>query len=280
MPEDLNRQKREQSQSIAHDTDSLSWWSWRPGIKPRNALLIGGALAFVATLCALLGLITLTLGIIDSNSAPIQVPGIIISHTTNFDGPKLVISQQANGFPAEVLASVSSAAYSSLHNGDHVTLAYSPTFHILYSLNNGEQTYLLPGSNLLGEIFGSIALLLFGLLLLPYPLLLSHWGWRDLHSNTTRLTMIAQIVGMRAASRSRTEHTGLTPRTPRSLRTGHTWYGVALESLEPTGDPTRASRPIPFSINQELYQRLQRDMTVQITYSPQLHYVYTLDQIE
>src|SRR6266700_2641077 len=54
------RQKQEAS---ALENETVSWWSWRPGIKPRNAFIIGGLLSLVALLLLCLGLFILIFGI-------------------------------------------------------------------------------------------------------------------------------------------------------------------------------------------------------------------------
>jgi len=43
----------------ANDDASISWWRWRPGIRPRSALLIGIPLIFLAFFFLLIGLYTL-----------------------------------------------------------------------------------------------------------------------------------------------------------------------------------------------------------------------------
>ena len=57
------------------DTAAISWWSWRPGIKPRNALVFGGLLSFLALLLIGSGLLTLIVGIVDASSPPVKSRG-------------------------------------------------------------------------------------------------------------------------------------------------------------------------------------------------------------
>src|SRR2546423_15492982 len=104
------RQKQEVS---AFAGKFVSWWSWRPGIKPRNALILGGCISLVALLLACIGLITLVLGIVDSVSQPLQVTGVVVAHFRNsYDGqPHLKIHLYTKGFPGEILPSVSDSAF-------------------------------------------------------------------------------------------------------------------------------------------------------------------------
>ena len=99
--------------------DSINWWSWRPGIKPRNAILIGGPITLLALLLACIGIISLVLGIMDSFSAPLQFPGIVTNHTMNIiDGlPRLTIRLHAAGFPTTISPVVPTAVSQSLHKG-------------------------------------------------------------------------------------------------------------------------------------------------------------------
>jgi hypothetical protein len=70
-----------------HDPDSITWWSWQPGIKPRNAVFVGWLITLLALLLGSIGLVTLVLGIMDNASALLQLPGIGASHTlNNLDG--------------------------------------------------------------------------------------------------------------------------------------------------------------------------------------------------
>ncbi|MHB8596981.1 MAG: hypothetical protein ACYDER_09230 [Ktedonobacteraceae bacterium] len=44
-----------QPETTTYDSRTISWWSWQPGIMPRNALLIGGSFSLVALLFISLG---------------------------------------------------------------------------------------------------------------------------------------------------------------------------------------------------------------------------------
>jgi hypothetical protein len=70
-----------------HEQESgflISKWRWRPGMKPRTALTIGVLFSVVGLLFVFLGLVSLIAGILDSNSPPLQVPGVVVGYTTNF----------------------------------------------------------------------------------------------------------------------------------------------------------------------------------------------------
>src|SRR5216684_7777266 len=62
----------------------ISRWHWRPGMKPRFALTIGVLFSVVGLLFVVIGLVSLIAGILDSHSAPIQVPGVVTGYTTSF----------------------------------------------------------------------------------------------------------------------------------------------------------------------------------------------------
>ena len=253
------------------DTASISWWSWRPGIKPRNALVFGGLLSFLGLLLIGSGLLTLIVGIVDASSPPVQIPGTVTGHSTNaLDGlPHLTIRLHASGFPA-VSPAVPQSISQTIHDGDPVLVDYSPRLHFLYALDYAGQRYSLPGASASGNPSGSLALLLIGLVLLPYPALLTRWGWLDLHAKYgERDTMIARVIALRSTQQThRVNRPGLTPRFSGS------WYGVALQPLH-----SAASGEIrTFSIQQKTYQHLHEGSTVEIIFSSQLRYVYSIEE--
>jgi len=270
LPGDVKQQKHEYR---TLDAGPISWWSWRPGIKPRSALIIGVLIALVALLLAGIGMVTLVLGILDSLSPPLQVAGVVINHAANsFDGqPHLTIRLHAAGFPGQVSPTVSPSASHAISNGDAILVDYSPRLHVLYALDGGGQHFLIPGSSVLGDAIGSTALLLLGTALLPYPALLFLWGWCDLYGRNQehkRAEMTAQVLGLRATEQKRANRPGIVPHTSRS------WYGVALR---PAGK--LSEQPImTFAISREMYKSLRRGDLVRITYSSNLHYVYALEQ--
>jgi hypothetical protein len=252
-------------------------------------MLLGGLITLLALLLGGIGLITLVLGIMDNSSAPLQLPGIVVNHTVNnLDGfPRLRITitnrLHAVGFPATVSPVVSMVTFHAIHDGDSILVDYSPRLHFLYALESAGRHYTLPGVSMADNPPGSVALLLLGVTLFPYPALLTLWGLRDLRSDYSRrggcCTMKAKVVGKRAAVRTTTRSSpiypgsahrpGLTPRLSRS------WYGVALYPVEPTS----SEQFMTFSINYETYCSVDEGVLVQITYSPHLHYVYKLEQV-
>ena len=80
--------------------------------------------------------------------------------------------------------------------------------------------------------------------------------------------MYGTVVALRAATETHMRRPGLLPR--RGVRT---WYGVA-SIPDNVGAPFIA--PSTFAINQETYRTVEEGSEVTITYSPHLHYVYSL----
>ncbi|HLX41013.1 MAG TPA: hypothetical protein VKR42_10780 [Ktedonobacteraceae bacterium] len=278
-------QSRPQSEIVSYDNRPVSWWSWRPGIRPRSALLIGGSFSVVALLFISLGLVVLVFSIVDSMSPPLILPGVVTRHAiAGLDNAYyLTIRLQSPGFPASVSAEVSAGAYHALHDGDHIFAEYSPFLHVLNALdsvgqqNQHSQHYVLPNSGAGGILLGAIALLLLGMILLPYPVILARWGWRDLfanrHTQQRNVQMSGTVVALRAANETQIRRPGLLPR--RGVRT---WYGVAIlpgDTIEQTKNGGFA-RVVTFAVNQAIYRTIAEGTHVLITYSPHLHYVYSL----
>jgi len=257
------------------DTPAISWWSWRPGIKPRNALVFGGLLSFLGLLLIGSGLLTLIVGTIDASSPPVQIPGTVTGHSTNaLDRlPHLTIRLRESGFPA-VSPAVPQSISQTIHDGDALLVDYSPRLHFLYALDYAGQRYSLPGTSASGNPPGSLALLLIGIVLLPYPALLTRWGWLDLHAKYAdkdrgQCTMIARVIALRSTQQTRrVNRPGLTPRFSGS------WYGVALQPL----NSADADEIRTFSIQQKTYQHLHKGSTVEIIFSSQLRYVYSIEE--
>jgi hypothetical protein len=257
------------------ERESISWWSWRPGIKPRTAFVIGGLLSLVALMLASIGLITVISGIVDDLSQPLLVPGVVTKHVANsFDGQlHLNLRIHTTGFPAEILPVVTASAFRDIHDRDAILLNYSPNLHILYALQSNGRHYTLPASGTAGIFLGAVVLLLFSIVMLLYPLALAYWGWRDLHGrdeNISPCKMTAKVVGLRSAVQTRTGRPGLTPRPI------HTWFGVALRSTHATADQL----VMTFAISEEVHNSLHKGEIVHITYSPHLHYVYALEPVK
>ncbi len=251
----------------------ISWWSWRPGIRPQNALLIGIPCTFITLFMTMFGLITLVAGIEDSLSPPLLVPGIVQHKSvgTQISPPQLALHLHApKGIPSDVTLVVSNSTlqYISVHTA--IMVSYSQRLHFAYALDYAGQHYLLPGTTAAGNPVGSSALLLVGLLLLPYPALLTHWGWQDLlierYKREKIATMQARVVDKRATTTTRTVRPGLTGRGTRP------WYGLALLPL----DHDIKQRIYTFSVNEETWARIRHDAQVKVVYAPNLHYVYSI----
>jgi hypothetical protein len=250
---------------------AISRWRWRPGMKPRVALNVGVLCSVVGLLFVVIGLVSLIAGILDSNSAPLQVPGIVTGYTTNFldNLPHVIIRVEKEGTTTTIAPAVSRVTAQAVHIGDHVILDYSQRLHFPYALESGGQRYRLPGTSSAGNPFGSVALMLLGLVLFPYPAFLAFWGWRDLQAQGG-CTMMARIVGLRSSKQARSPQPGLTPRIFRSS------YTVALEPA----DSSTFQEVVTFVIKEEMYRSLREGTVVQITYSPNLHHVYGMKQVD
>jgi len=243
-------------------------------------MLIGWPLAFVALVMLCSGLFTLVLGILDTNAPPRRVPGTVVGHGSNVIGQLYVdIRLHAPDFPAVVAPTVTRAQSRAMHDGAAVFADYSPHLQALYALEDGGQIYLLPGASVMNSMFGAAALLLFGLLLFPYPAILASWGWRDLLAESGRLgernRARARVAGLRAASQglgASMRRPGLTARFSRS-----SWCGVALVPLDAALDERQ--RLVTFSISRETCERLHEGDVVEIVYAPHLHYVYRLERV-
>lgn len=264
---------QQEGRQSMNDAGPISWWSWRPGMAPGKALLTGAVLTIVALALAAIGLVTLVLGILDDTSPPLQLAGIVTSHSTGVidNMPHVTIRLHTAGFPDEITPPVPVSASRNIQDGDHVLVDYSPRLHFLYALDSNGRHYLIPGSSASGNPFGSFVLLLLGIVLCPYPSLLTRWAWRDLNigrGSRKKQQMTARVVGLRATISSGTRRTGLIPVPARS------WHGVALWPT--TDDPAIPQRVIPFSISGRSYALLHEDDTVHITYSPNLHHVYSI----
>lgn len=255
------------------ESEAVSWWSWRPGMKPLYAFLFGGLLSLLALFLLSNGATLLISGMLDSNSPPLRAPGIVTGHTRNVLGsPQLTIRLEEPGLPPEITLIVSPVTSATLSNGTPVTVDYAPHLRTPYALESQGHRSMLPGTSASGNLLATLALLLFGLVLLPYPFLLSFWGWRDLRTpQGCKLT--AYVVALRTAKQTTTRTPGLVRRTT------HIWYGVALQ---PANETTTAAKPtvLTFGLKQEVYERLQRGDKVQVIYSPHLHHLYTLKYLE
>jgi len=270
----LNRRGGQKEQIQEREEDRLaegknvSWWSWRPGTKPVYALLFGGVVSLLALFLLVNGVATLSASILDNGAPPVRIPGVVTQHTKDILGsPELVIHLTQAGMPTEITLIVLPATAAALPGGTHLTIDYAPHLRAPEALENAGRRYTLP-DNGAGNLLSTLSLLLFGLLLLPYPFLLACWGWRDLRSNQA-YQVTGTIVALRAARQTTTRTPGMVRRTIR------TWHGIALQREE---EPE--VKPLIFGVQPEIYERLHINDTVQITYSPHLHYLYTLRHIE
>ena len=258
----------------SYQTSSISWWSWRPGIKPHTALLLGALITCIAFLFAAIGLISLVLAILDSVSPPLHIPGTVLSHSFNgiTGQANLFISVHNTDFPPHVSAITDKSTLQTIHDGDHIFLDYSPHLHILTALESSEQRFLLQNGSMFSIFLGVFALLFLGFLLLPYPVLLTRWAWRDLYGRNDddrKRQLTGKVIALRAAKQTRAGRPGLTPRPT------HTWYGVALS---PSPIATSVQQKImTFAISREMYEALHEGETVRVTYSPHIQYVYAME---
>jgi hypothetical protein len=242
-------------------------WRWRPGMKPCTALNIGILFSAVGLLFVIIGLVTLIAGILDSNSPPLQVPGVVTGFTTNFldNLPHVIIRVEKDGAASTITPAVTRETAQALHIGDQVIQDYSQRLHFPYALESKGQRFLLPGTSSAGNPFGSVALMLLGMLIFPYPAFLAFWGWSDLQSRVA-CTLTGKIVDLRSSKQSRAPQPGITSRVFRST------YTLALEPV----DSSTFQEVVTFLIKEEMYLSLREGAVVQISYSPKLHYVYAL----
>ena len=265
------------SKPFLHDNDAqkagsaMSRWRWRPGMKPRVALNVGVLFSVVGLLFVVTGLVSLIAGIQDSNSPPLQIPGVVTGYTTNFldNLPHVIIRVEKAGSTTTIAPAVTRVTAQALRIGDRVILDYSQRLHFPYALERGGQRYLLPGTSSAGNPLGSVALVLLGLVIFPYPAFLAFWGWSDLQAQAG-YTMTARIVGLRSSKQTRSPQPGLTSRMFRSS------YTVVLEPV----DSTSFQEAVTFVIKEEMYRSLREGTIVEVMYSPNLHHVYGLKQVD
>jgi len=252
-------------------TAEVSKWRWRPGMNPRFALAVGVVFSFVGLLFILLGLVSLIAGIQDSRSTPIKYPGVITGYTTNiFDNlPHVVIRVEKPGSTITIAPAVSRTDAQSLHAGETVVVYYSQRLDFPYAIEGGSHVYLLPGTSSSGNLFGSIALMLLGLIIFPYPAFLASWAWRDLQAQGEN-KMTARILALCSSKLNRAPQPGIT--SPISRPT----YSMILEPV----DASFSQDMVTFPIKEEMYHELRPKTLVEITYSPHLHHIYFVKQVD
>src|SRR5437016_838136 len=244
-----NDKKAVPLKDIGQGPDSvITKWHWRPGMKPRFALTIGVLFSVVGLLFVFIGLVSLIAGIQDSHSAPIQVPGVVTGYTTNlFDSlPHVIIRVEKENSTTTIAPAVNHLTAQSLHIGDTVIVDYSQRLHFPYALESRGQRYVLPGTSSAGNPFGSIALIVLGLVIFPYPAFLAFVGRRDLQAQSG-YTMTARIVGLRSSKQVRSPQPGITSRVFR------TSYTIALEPI----DTSIFQGVVTFSLKEEMYLSLR-----------------------
>src|SRR5436305_15047367 len=123
---------------------------------------------------------------------------------------------------------------------------YSQRLHFPFALESGGQYYLLPGTSSAGNPFRSIALLVLGLVIFPYPAFLAFWGWRDLQAQSGNI-MTARIVDLRSSKQAHAPQPGITSPVSR------TTYTVALEPI----NASFSQEVVTFSIKEEMYLTLR-----------------------
>lgn len=264
-----------QHETPQDDSAAFTWGSWRPGISPRAALLIGLPLVFLAIFFLTIGLLDLVYSISDSYASPVQVRGLALGYSMNgfSHSSQLTIrldSPAANpASNATINVPVTPAMSKAIHPGELVTLDYSPHLHNLYALQNGSLRFDIPGSSAVGNLLGTILLFLLGCLLLPYPLFLALGGWHDLQSQPRQIA--GRIVGLRAPPTRlrRSSLPGLTPRIGRS------WHGIALE----TPSSSFHEGTMIFRITEDQYGSLRRNDMVEVMFSPHLRFVQSIKHI-
>lgn len=263
----------EDSKHLHRDqTHSVSWWSWRPGIHPHTALLIGSLITCIALVITAIGLLSLILGIWDSISPPLHLSGTVMSHSTNsINGQtNLLVSLHTADFPSHVSVVADKTFFLTMHNGEHIVLDYTPHLHVLIALESAGQRFSTQNGGLFSLWLGTFALLFLGLAMLPYPALLANWAWYDLYGHNPddrQRTLVGKVIALREAIPTRANRPGLSPRPTRA------WYGVALSPL-----PTSAEQSLlTFAISLDMYKALQKGEVVRITYSSHIHYVYKLE---
>ena len=240
-------------------------------MNPRFALPIGVVFSFVGLLFILLGLVSLIAGIQDSRSAPIQYHGVVTGYTTNnFDNlPHVVIRVQKQGVVITIAPAVSHEVAQSLQRGETVTVDYAGRLDLPYALESAGHLYLLPGTSSAGNPFGSIALMILGLIIFPYPAFLASWAWRDLQVQGGN-KMVARTVALRSSRQNRAPQPGIT--SPISRPT----YSMVVETI----DTSFSQDIVTFRIKEDLYHELRPKTYTEITYSPHLHYVYSVKQVD
>jgi hypothetical protein len=241
-------------------------------MKLRTALFTGSLITCVALIFTTIGLLALVLGMLDSVSPPLRLSGTVINHSINaINGQtNLLVSIQATDFPSHVSVTVDQSVAQTVHDGTTIVLDYTPHLHVLLALESAGQRFPIQNGGLFSIFLGTFTLLLLGLVMLPYPALLTKWAWRDLYGrnpDSRQSTLTGKVIALREAIPKRANRPGLSPRPTRI------WYGVALAPLDASAEQS----VLTFAISRDMYNALQEGEFVRITYSSHIHYVYKLE---
>lgn len=245
----------------------MSKWSWRPGMRPRSALLIGLPLLLVTVFLLMTGALSLMYGFLDTTSPPLQVRGVITGFTSSpFDKlPHVVVRVQNAGTATTITPAVTDETRASAQVGDVVLLDYTPRLRTLYALEVRGQLYLLPGKSRAGYPPGSIALLIVGLLMLPFSIFLTLAGWHDLLQPARVLR--GEVLELRATAQTR-RLPGLTPRL------GRVKYTMEVQPLD-----SQNASPVSFKLTEQQSQGLRDGQKIELRYSQRLHYVLNVKRV-
>lgn len=253
-----------------------SWWSWRPGIAPKRALLIGGCITLFALLLTVVSLYTLISGILDT-TAPLQhVPGTVTGKRDRGALVELTLNLQQHDYPTTTTLLVTPAVAGQIALQQQVAVDYTPHLEVPHFIEVVKQRYLLPIQGL-ASFFpgGMLLLLLLGLGLLIYPALLARWGWHDFlverYDPDQRCVIEGTVVARRQVTTTRAGRPGRI-----TARTQH-WYGIAIQP--PTQQDRHEDQPLTFRLYETAYHTIEEGERVRIIFSPSLHYVYSIKQI-
>src|SRR5262249_20135529 len=128
------------------EAEAVSWWSWRPGIRPGRAFVFGGLLSLLALFLLANGIALLLAGMLDSASNPLRVPGVATGQSTNLLGsPQLTLHLERAGFPPTIELVVTPAV-ATIPIGSMVIVDYAPHQRTPTALEYGGRSYALPGT--------------------------------------------------------------------------------------------------------------------------------------
>jgi hypothetical protein len=219
-----------------------------------------------------LGAFLLFFSIWDQHSATQMISATIVHHQPGHPST-LTIQTQDPTWPKTPL-SVPENAYQQLVDGTTIQLLYSQHLQVPLTIVAAGQRYPLSETSSLEEPANAFLPLLLGLLLLCYPAVLARWGWRDLFIERMAPEQIhrlnATVVGKRNLLTGQNSRPGRT-----HLSKGRAWYGLALRPAT----TQKEQKILTFSVKEENFSAVDEGDQIQIRYSPHLHYVYALKQL-